>query len=1151
MTTPESPIDQSAQSSMELDESGQTLFEAILHPNSAIETVVSDWVEAYTTSADAALPVIINFIIRSCGCNRSVSADVHVDDDEIVKTLEELQEAFDKETMSDYPLVSKSRDFKKFRKSLLEFFHRLIKQVKHSILYDDVFCERLQAWIMAMSRHTATTIALALMTVLCETAQEIQSEFNIARRQLITEQNKNKGARNTRNKDRISSLQAQTKELEDKKNQLDNFLGAFFDGYRDVEAVIRAECIREMGLWITKYPDRFLDDIYLRYLGWQLSDKSPSTRTEAIKSLSRVYANETFIRNLRHFTERFKSRLLEMALRESDINVRIPSIQLLTQISKAGLFEDEDRAKFALLIYSDNSKVRKAVATFIMSTLQEDYIDIGLERVRNAANEGSTRRKKASASAKNIKEDWVKFKCFAEFLVKCGAEIKNERLSVEEDRMEDENEPETNANHEDAAITQRIGGGKKSRIGLAVHDLWSELSLLHDWKSLAEYLSKDHSLRSGGRLSRQSGNETAPSDPIEEGYRLSEEEETVLVEVLVACLKLLVTEVTNVKDKKDAETQLEQTRGEISRTMAKLLPRLLTKYAPDAGRIAEVLQIPSIMGVEVYMDLRMNKAFSSLVDDIKKLFLKHTHPLVLAHAAEAIRHIMQYENFASLIETTLSELQEEVVRNFREECETNSLADGHLSNDQVHAIGAALYRLEQLISVINVVESIEEGEDDKDVLTLVVTLAKRGLLSIPEEEKLVLSSINFLWHYILWKVNNVFPSETESEDIDISTEIAENLMKKRDNIIEALSELVLDEAVSSNIRRNAFINTCNIYWLFSSDIFYSSDNNNVTRLRLTCPSQVQRLFAQYVEKELERLRGLVDAAIIHASEEIANDMDEEEEDQVVEKRTKTTKKDLDAIISLDLKYSIMETAGSLLRATRIGVFNADYTATVVCQYGRFGNDVDELIRKVVQEFKERAIEEGSSILCRVCIDSMQKSFELYIDDKASSMESTNLLARVFTHALQLRDIYDSTPRRDSEHITYMHLQAIQFITSKMVEFNNAEDRKATKVIKYFKPLTLLLGGIKSADATRINSKLQEEFQNKGLSIPENERDWEPYYSYTQKLHKIMGKVTETSRILMDIEIRNARKRRRPVREERHDLEELVDAQTPNKQSKTK
>ena len=83
-----------------------------------------------------------------------------------------------------------------------------------------------------------------------------------------------------------------------------------------------------------------------------------------------------------------------------------------------------------------------------------------------------------------------------------------------------------------------------------------------------------------------------------------------------------------------------------------------------------------------------------------------------------------------------------------------------------------------------------------------------------------------------------------------------------------------------------------------------------------------------------------------------------------------------------------------------------------------------------------------------------------------------------------------------------------------------------------------------------NSKLQEEFQNKGLSIPDNERDWEPYYSYTQKLHKIMGKPTET-RILMDIDMKHARKRRRPAREEQLDLEELVDTRTPNKQSKTK
>jgi cohesin complex subunit SA-1/2 len=47
----------------------------------------------------------------------------------------------------------------------------------------------------------------------------------------------------------------------------------FIHRYRDVEPIIRAECVKELGVWIVKYPDRFLEDKVTRYLGWQLSDK--------------------------------------------------------------------------------------------------------------------------------------------------------------------------------------------------------------------------------------------------------------------------------------------------------------------------------------------------------------------------------------------------------------------------------------------------------------------------------------------------------------------------------------------------------------------------------------------------------------------------------------------------------------------------------------------------------------------------------------------------------------------------------------------------------------------------------------------------------------------------------------------------------------
>jgi hypothetical protein len=53
------------------------------------------------------------------------------------------------------------------------------------------------------------------------------------------------------------------------------------------------------------------------------------------------------------------------------------------------------------------------------------------------------------------------------------------------------------------------------------------------------------------------------------------------------------------------------------------------------------------------------------------------------------------------------------------------------------------------------------------------------------------------------------------------------------------------------------------------------------------------------------------------------------------------------------------------------------------------------------------------------------------------------------------------------------------------------------------------------------------------------------------LKTLQVKVTEASRLLLIIEMKHAKKRRRPVREEQIDPEELVLTRTPNKHSKIK
>ena len=46
--------------------------------------------------------------------------------------------------------------------------------------------------------------------------------------------------------------------------------------YRDTDPNIRMSCIESLGVWILSYPSLFLQDLYLKYLGWTLNDKVSS-----------------------------------------------------------------------------------------------------------------------------------------------------------------------------------------------------------------------------------------------------------------------------------------------------------------------------------------------------------------------------------------------------------------------------------------------------------------------------------------------------------------------------------------------------------------------------------------------------------------------------------------------------------------------------------------------------------------------------------------------------------------------------------------------------------------------------------------------------------------------------------------------------------
>lgn len=70
----------------------------------------------------------------------------------------------------------------------------------------------------------------------------------------------------------------------------------------------------------------------------------------------------------------------------------------------------------------------------------------------------------------------------------------------------------------------------------------------------------------------------------------------------------------------------------------------------------------------------------------------------------------------------------------------------------------------------------------------------------------------------------------------------------------------------------------------------------------------------------------------------------------------------------------MEIVGTLLRGVRGGWFQVERSAVIISQFGTLGSDLDEVIKKLLQDFKERISSGEASVFANVCIKSLKEVF---------------------------------------------------------------------------------------------------------------------------------------------------------------------------------
>lgn len=179
------------------------------------------------------------------------------------------------------------------------------------------------------------------------------------------------------------------KELEENEYEIQNlinfiFKAVFIHRYRDVCADIRSICINEIGEWMRKCAEKFLDDTFLKYIGWTLYDRVAECRLKCLQALHPLYEDDGLLSRLELFTSRFKNRIVEMTI-DKDIDVCVSAIKLLTKIvtQNDAALEDKDCENVYELVYHSNRQIAQAAGGFLNQKLFSKAENTDIEFRRN------------------------------------------------------------------------------------------------------------------------------------------------------------------------------------------------------------------------------------------------------------------------------------------------------------------------------------------------------------------------------------------------------------------------------------------------------------------------------------------------------------------------------------------------------------------------------------------------------------------------------------------------------------------------------------------------------------------------------------------------------------------------------------------------
>lgn len=731
--------------------------------------------------------------------------------------------------VTEYPLIAKAKDGggHAFRNALQGFFITLIQTVAQSgLLYDNSeLIENISVWLGAMSstgnrpfRHTSTVASLSITTALAQVAADIVENTAKRIRQSEAESKKSRV-----NKARVSAADQEVGDYNRKLQVVESALDDWFSvvyvhRYRDVDHRIRVDSVIALVDWIITYPDKFFDGTKLRYLGWVLSDPNPPTRVEVLHQLARLFRDENKLAGLKTFTERFRPRIVEIATRDAENNVRSAAVDLLDILREAGFLEPDDIDSVGKLIFDSDAKVRKSVVGFFAENVNAAYEalieDMGGEE---ALNEALAPSDEDEEEYHNPRLEWLKLKCLVDQL-----------LSYDEDETELPSQIERISGT--GAELGLATAGVESRRSLAAQALYDAIPEIRSWEVLAGYLLYDHS------QAIQNGAGDDAETVLRQNCQLEEKHETVLLDVLNAAVHLRLQRLAEAqKDKRKTKAQRDsdkEDQADMARRLSLLIPQLLKKFGALPEAAALCLRLERELNLDVFQELRQNAALTALLDDINKQFLTHHNEHVLIEAITSIMHAQGNDELKETVSHKIQALWDDLINTFDALRRGKDFAKrGNLNQNILVGVSNVVLKMSQLAktSEASVLDQITapakaKGKGKKAALDTppiesILQILSRGVpvddleAEIDEQEDvLVRHAMSVMLIYLLWKCRECATHVEEGTSMPDDEVTA--LVERRDTCVMTLMNILERRRGADEVRLEAANLLLDVYTMF-------------------------------------------------------------------------------------------------------------------------------------------------------------------------------------------------------------------------------------------------------------------------------------------------------------------------------------------------